>query len=711
MARRSSRQRKAEELSEFEKVYAEAKDRFTRCETWESHARTLADDDDKFVNGDSDNGFQWPDRIKTQREIDAMPCLTINKVRQHCLMIENDAKQNKPGIIVHPTSDEASYEAAQCFEDIIRHIEGRSHAANAYDIATVAQVRTGYGVLRVITDYCDPETFDQEIYIRGVRDPRTVYFDPDAQEIDKSDGRFAFVFDDMDKADFEEKYPGVDAGVSGAGMDFGGWLTENHVRVAEYWRKTVRQDTLASWIDPQSGERINARKSKSGALWPEFIDAKDQTVKTRDVEENVIECFTIAGNKVIKKDAWLGEYIPLVPVIGEEVVVDGKMDRRGHVRMMKDPQRMYNYYSSAAVQSVALQSKTPYIGEAAAFEGYESDWAAANRENLAYLAYNGVGEGGRSIPPPQRQPGPEMPDAMLRGMEVAQNEMMMVSGQFQAQMGENENAKSGKAIAERQRQGDTATYHFIDNQAIAIRHLGRILIDLIPKIYDTKRVLRVRGQDGTQRTVIIDPGQQAAIQQQEQKGEQSARLIFNPNVGKYDVEADIGPSYATRREEAWNAIVQIISTNKEMAGMIGDILFRNADFPGADEIAERLKKMLPPQLMMNDNSSPQMQAMQQQFQAQTQKMQSLIGELMQKLAEERLKLKAKDAQKEIDIFEAETNRLRAVADVQTKMATSRELVQQTTDELLGFNLDDAQNAMGQELKGGTDKGTPAMAQQ
>lgn len=707
MARRRFRTEDEEEgLTEEEKIIQEAKERFARCETWEAHARTLADDDWRFVNGDSDNLYQWPDKIANTREINAKPCLTINKVRQHCLMIENDAKQNKPGIIIHPTTNEATYDAAQVFEDIIRHIESRSHAQNAYDAATVWQVRTGYGVLRVATEYADSRSFDQEIRIKSVKDPNTVYFDPDAKEPDKSDSKFAFVFDDMDRKVFEAKYPDVDANiVVGPEINYNGWMGENHVRVAEYWKLSTKPDKVCSWVDPDTGDRVSVLKSDvTNELWKRFTSEKDDpSYKERAVESDVIQCYKIAGDKIIPAEdgklctEWAGRYIPLVPVIGEEIVVNGQMDRRGHVRMLKDPQRQYNYYSSAAVEVVALQTKTPYVGPSAAFEGFEQEWSQANQENLAYLPYNHRDQTGGEIPAPQRQAGPQMSEAMLQGMQVAQTELMMASGQYQAQMGENENAKSGVAISERQRQGDTATYHFIDNLSISIRHLGRILIDLIPKIYDTKRILRIRGQDGTQRMVTIDPSQPQAVQKQAQtaqNGQQQVQLIFNPNVGEYDVEADVGPSFSTRRQETFNALTQLLAKDPNLQSILGDLYFQNADFAGADEMAKRMRKIMNPAIF-DEGASPAMQQMQQQFQTEMQRMNATVGELMTKLAEQNLKLKGKDAQKDIDVYDAETRRITAISNAQPELGleTIKPVVQQTLSEMLGFDLKPVADAM------------------
>lgn len=633
-----------------DKVVTEAKTRFTRCEAWESHARNMFIEDQKFGHGDSDNQYQWPNAQLTTRELDQRPILTVNKTRVHCLQIINDAKQNKPGIVVEPTTNEASYDAAEVFEDVVRHIEYRSRAQQAYDKATENQVFGGIGYCRVVTDYVDAKSFDQELLIRPVPDPLTVYLDPDAKEADKSDSEFGFVFDDMSREKAERLWPDLKDKFATAPLGaYDGWIGVDHVRVAEYWRRKHTKRKLVSIINPETGERITAPRED---IDPELLELvrKDEQWEFREREADVItvEWFKIAGDTILERGEWLGQYIPIVPCIGEETVIDGQMDRKGHVRYLKDPQRMYNYNTSSSVEQVALQTKTPWSGPAAAFEGYEEYYKSANTQNLAFLPWNHLDENGGTIPEPKRVDPPQMSAAFVRGMEIAQTEMMMASGQYQSSFGQNENATSGKAINERQRQGDNATYHFVDNHAIMIRQLGRILIDSIPRYYDTKRVLKIRGEDGTTKNILLDPNAPAAVEKQ-QAEDQQVNIIFNPNIGLYSVEADVGPSFATRRQEAWNAIIQILTQSPQLIGLIGDLLFKNADFPGADEIAKRLRRMAPKQALGEDGPDPQMAATMDQMKA----MDAAIQDLNVRLAD-------KTAETNIKAFDALTKRITAL---------------------------------------------------
>lgn len=634
------------------KIIAEAKKRLEYCSNREGESRKLFLEDLKFANGDANNGYQWPNDIQTNRNREKRPCLTINKTHQHNLQIINDAKQNKAAVKIRPVGNEATYEASEIYEGIVRHIEYISNASDAYDTAVKFQVEGGIGYWRVVTDYIGDDTFDQEIYIRRIKDPLSVYLDPDISEIDGSDAMFGFIFTDMKREQAREKYPKFKDMMGETALGYAdNWIDENHVRVCEYFRRVKKLDKLISFVHPTTGQQHIMRASQlPKEISQPIID--DPVNQCRGIEDYQVEWFLFIGSEIAERRPWAGTTIPIVRCIGEETIIDGKIDRKGHTRALKDPQRIYNYWSSCGVEFVALQGKSPFVGAAAAIEGYETYWREANTQNFSMLPYKHVDDDGNPIPPPTRAEVPTFAPAYIQGMQVAQNEMMMVSGQYESTFGEKSNERSGKAITERERQGDRATYHFIDNQAIAIRYTGKILIELIPKIYDTERVINIMANDGAESQVMIDPNARQAYFMQRQKEGESTKIIFNPKVGKYDVQADVGPAYATRRQEAFNALSQILSQSSELIPLVGDLLFRAADFPMAEEVAERLKRMVPPQAK-GEGMPPAVQ----QMQGQLQHMQGLLTALMQQLAEEKSKLKAKDQQKDIDVYEAITKRI------------------------------------------------------
>jgi hypothetical protein len=694
--RRKRRSEKADD-----ELLIEVRDRFQQALDWEGEFRTLFTDDVRFCNGDSDNGWQWPDSLMADRG--ARPSLTVNKTRQHCLMVVNDAKQNKPEVRITAVSDQATKEAAEVFEGVVRHIEYISDAQTVYDMASEHQVQGGIGWWRLITDYEGPDSFDQEIRLVGIRDALSVYMDPDIQRRDGSDARFAFVVDDVPRDQFEAKYPEYKDRVPqiGFGIVDGGWADDEHIRVAEYYRRSEEADTLHLLPD---GSSLRESEVEDDAMREQLRQA---SVKSREITSEKVEWFKVVGSEVVERKDWPGKYIPLIRVVGEECIIEGKLERKGHARALKDPQRIYNYWTSSAVESVALQSRVPYVAAAESIEAFQHLWDKANTENYAVLPWNARDDQGQTLPAPVRQEPPQMGQAYLQGLQIAQQEMMMVSGQYAPQMGQPtgpDKDASGKAIALRQRAGDNATYHYVDNLAIAIRFTGRQLIDLIPKVYDTPRVLRILQADGTVDKVQLDPsapqalqsvpsGTLGAVPQGQPPGPPGMPLgppnpmqgpvgpgvppgvvppgmppgpppdpldtqaaavlrIFNPRVGRYEVQADVGPSYATKRQEAFNAFTQIMTASPQLMQIAGDLMFRAADFPMAEDFAERLGRMVPPQAL-GKGPPPEVMAMQQQLQG----AQAHTALLSEKLAVAELKLKAKEEQKQVNIYDAQTKRI------------------------------------------------------
>jgi len=673
-----------------EKIIELAKARWQRCQSWESTAQARWIDDAKFANADPDNGWQWPNYLWSQRRDDPngyKPRLTVNKVRQHNLQITNDAKQNKPSVHIRPVGDEATFEAAKIWEGLVRHIERISKASQAYGTASDFQTQSGLGYIRLVTDYVSDDSFDQEIFIRRVKNPLNIFLDPDHSEIDGSDSRFAFAFDDVPRTEFLEEYPEMKDKLTlttlGNNSQAGGIIDQDHVRVVEYFVKKQKRDKLVLMENPDAGDDekkkyIVARWSKIPPKIRDFIDPKT-ILKEREILDNEIHWYKIAADKIVERSKWPGRYIPIIPVIGEETVIAGQMDRKGHTRALKDAQRMYNFWTSNAVEQVALQTKSRWFIPVGATENLETYYRTLNTQNYPFIPYNAFNENGDPLPAPTPIEPPQMAEAYIKGMMVAQQELMMASGQREENFGQQTNAVSGRAINERQRQGDNATYHFIDNLAIAVRQVGNVILDVAPHIYSRRQLKQILAEDGSETLIRIDPSADFAYAE-EKDDQEKTWVIFNPKVGRYWVDSEVGPSYDTKRQEAWNAFVQITTANQQLVTVIGDLMFRNADFPGAEEIAERLKRMVPPQVLGDDPSPALVEA-----QAQLKSLQGLLADMTEKLAKQELDLKDKDTRNEIDRYRAESDRLKQAGNAQADLGPDvlRPIVSQLLKEMMG----------------------------
>lgn len=671
--------KKIKETKADEKLLEEVKTRFQTCQDTEAENRNLWKDDLRFANGDPDNGWQWDESMRKQREIDKRPCLTTNKVKQHNRQITNDARQNKPSVRVYPVDSGADQKTAEIFNGIIRHIEANSDADVAYDTAAEFAVDAGLGYWRVTTDYASDESFDQEIFIRRIKNPLNVYLDPNIQEADGSDARFGFVFIDMPKDDFSYKYPDAEE-VSWPQGSAGGddWLQSDQIRICEYFRKVDKTDRL--YADENGNTLLESELTPEGKK-----EIKELGLKSRVVKTCKIEWFLIAGcQEILERSEWLGKYIPIVRVIGDEMEIDGKVRRKGHTRWMKDAQRMYNYNSSGSVEFGALQTKTPFIAPADSIAGYEGYWDVANTTNNPYLPYNHMDENGTQIPPPQRAPAPTPAMLFIEGMRTASEEMKMTSGQYDESIGRAGNATSGRQELARQRKGDNATFHFVDNLSRAIKFTGKILIDLIPKVYDTPRVIRILGEDGSDSQVSIDPSMQKAYEKRKNMETQQVEEIYNPGVGRYDIVVAVGPSYSTKRAESFTTMMELAGRDPSLMQKAGDIIMREGDFPGSLELSERLKKFVPPEIIKDDDDDDIPPAAKAQIQQMTQQMQQLDGvvQAMTVELEDKAELrKIEEVKANTDAYKAITDRLKVLGPLLTTQEVSA-LAQETQREAM-----------------------------
>lgn len=644
-------------------VVAEAMKRWRRCSEWEANARERFIDDVKYAEGDSDNGYQWPAAVKRNRDVDKRPCLTVNIVRQHNKQITNDSLQNKASVKIRAVGGGASVKSANLFEALVRQIEYRSNAQSAYKHASKFQVQGGIGWFRLVTQYVSEESFDQEIRIKRILDPLSVYMDPDCQEEDCSDAKFAFVFDLVPKDRFYEMYPEYEGVASlqplavGAGDD--DWITKDYVRVAEYFRKVKDPDTLVSFIDPTDGLRKELLRSKMNREIWQALKA-DKLTKTRPVNRERIEWKLIVGEEICDETDWMGSYIPLIRVLGEETIIEGILDRKGHTRSMKDAQRMFNYNISAQVEFVALQSKTPYIASAKAIEEYEVMWNTANQVNHSVLIYNHLDPDfpDKPVPPPSRQQPPTSAPGFTEGAEAAFNQMMMASGQWQNQMGMIGNERTGSAIKARQHQSDRSVFNFQDNYEEAIKYCGRQIIDLVSKLYDTKRLMKLYAEDGEEMEVELDPTATQVLQEQLDEAGKVVRRVLNPTIGQYEVQSDVAATYGTRRQETAEALTLILTQAPNLVPLIGDLLLRSLDIKEAQEASLRLKRMVPPQAL-GKGPSPQEQELAKQLTAS----QSALSKALQEVAKRDLKLVGKAQMRDIDVYDAHTKRVAALKDL------------------------------------------------
>lgn len=617
----------------------EMRERFDLCKTaWKSNRERYVEDV-KFASGE-----QWPEAIVKERERKCQPCLVVDKLNQYVRQVVNDSRQNRPSIKIRPVDSQADPETAEMMQGLVRHIEDRSMADVAYDTALECAVKGGMGYFRVLTEYAHEGTFEQDIYIKRVRNPLTVWLDPNCQEPDYSDAKFGFIIEELPEDEYKAAFPKAKtkSDIDTDNTSKSDWVGEK-IRIAEYFEVVQKDRTLHLLDDGQTATDEEYMQAQAEGIQVPGI------VESRAVPINIVMWSKSNGVEYLKEpQEWPGKYIPIIPVWGNEIDIEGEVIYTGLINAAKDAARLYNYSRSAFAERVALAPKSPYIAAAGQVENY-AEWQDANQTNYSTLTYDPIEVGGTLVGAPQRQQASDIPAGFSQDMQLSEHDIQGALGMYSASLGQPSNEKSGKAIIARQREGDTGTFHYHDNLARAIRHLGKVLVDLIPKVYDSKRVLRIIGQDGETSNVTVDP----------QLPRSSAKLgqqtIYNLNVGIYDVAVDAGASYTTKRQEAAEGMAQLFQGHPQLMQVIGDLFFRKVDWPGADEIADRLKLMLPPNIQQAEQKegeqSPEVAAVvaqaQQAIQQKDQSLQQAV-EYIKQLQSDMAALKSKADNKDGD---------------------------------------------------------------
>lgn len=635
------------ELPPDQRLIRQALDRYSDSIEAERDNHEEALDDLEMLAGRN----HWPDKTVQDRKAAGRPTLVINKLPGFASRVANEGRVNKVSIKVIPNGSGSSNELAELLTSHIRAIESRSNAQSAYQNAHKGAVQAGFGYFRIVTSFTEETSFDQEILIKRIKNHFSVKGDPRSVEVDGSDSRYYFIDEMISRDEYKVRWPHLDPPIPmpDRGESYAQWSSEKLVKIAEYWVKVPKKKTLhllsdgrtvedKEWqaaipglqaeekivhLEPASGTTIESPPearpvppaadpmmagdtagsvppptpatapppvlvdgpAPEGSGWPEdIINPTPTIIRTKTVESFEVLQYLIDGEKIIEGPTpWAGRYIPIIPIWGEEVVVEDRTYRRGVIRFAKDPQRMYNYFRTAATETVALAPKAPYIGTVEQFEGYEDEWDRANSDNLSRLTYNHV----PGVPPPQRQMVTQTAIGEITEANISGDEMKDTTSIQDASLGMRGNEVSGKAINARNSQSDVINYTYHDNREIAITFAGKILVDLIPRIYDTEREIPVIDDEEKEKTVwvnqtVVDPA----------TGE---KLILNDlTQGNYRVTTVAGPSFNTQREEAAAGMLDFIRTAPEAAQFVMDLIAENQNWPNATKIANRLRKLLPP---------------------------------------------------------------------------------------------------------------------
>ncbi len=637
-----------------------AKERFKTITDAESVLRQKMLEDLEFRASE-----QWPDGVRTMREQDNRPCLTVNRMPSFIRQVTNNQRVSRPAIEVSPTGDASDQAVAEIIQGVVRHIEIKSDADVAYTTAGEHQCTMGRGYVRVVTDYIDDDSFslDQEIKIARVPNPFAVYMDPNSQQPDASDARYGFVVEDLPISEYRNRFPDSElAGLSdftSVGNTEQEWMPEGNIRIAEYFYVEEVREEMVLLLLPD-GRRVREKKASLSGPNQSDMTAGVTIVSERETTTRKVRWALINAVEVLEGNEdltggleWPGKYIPIVPVTGDEININGVVDYRGIVRDAKDPQRMYNYWVSAQTEMIALAPRAPFIAAEGQMEGHEHKWNTANVRNYPYLEYKPKTVSGQLAPPPQRQSWEPPIQAMTAAIMQSDQDLKATGGFNDASLGVRGPQESGRAIRSRQQQDEMANSHYLDNLARSIRQVGRIVVDLLPKIYDTARVMRINGLDEQVKNVMVFAGpQNTPTEDQVAQLPAGVEGMYDIGVGRYDVTVSVGPSFQTRRQDATDALTKFIQAYPAVFPQIGDLLAENMDWPGSKKVAARLRKMLPPELQDDPNVAslpPEVQSKLQQLEMQLQQVTQAYQQTKQALDTDQAKQQAQIEIKRQDI--------------------------------------------------------------
>jgi hypothetical protein len=591
-------------------ILSDAIERFRLADEGSAFNRDAAEDDIKFAR----LGEQWSEEMLKQRRAEGRPALTINRLPAFIRQVVNDARQNKPGIAVKPVDNVGDEDTAEVIGGLIRSVERHSRASVAYDTAIEHAVTCGVGYFTIDIDYAHPDSFDLEAFIRRVPNPLMVHADPNSTEFDSSDWEYGFLSDMLTEDEFKSRYPDAEP------VDFVGddrdaamaWTDGDKVRIAQYWlrervKRKLVQGRFFDPLDGTPGPVIAIRESDLDGYIDKLSEEAGSdmrslfsVIREREVDAWKVKRRTMSGTQILDEDDWPGQTIPICPVYGEEVIVEGRRHLRSMIRDAKDPQRMFNFWRSATTELVALAPRAPWVMPSGALpqKGEElAKWATANTRSHAYLTFDGN-------QPPRREAFAGVPAGAIQEALSAADDIKAITGIYDPSLGARSNETSGRAIIARQRESDVSNFHFQDNLNRAIEGAGRILVEIIPSVYGPRETVRILGEDQAEKVVDLVSAGTGSVTQPGVDGEPR---LYDLNAGHYDVVVRAGPSYQTQREEQREVMTNIVQARPDLLTIIGDQLFEAMDFPGADKIAERLRLMLPPQIAQAEGIAPPQQ--------------------------------------------------------------------------------------------------------
>lgn len=571
---------------------------------------------------------QWDDASYSDRKQTGRPVITLDQLSQFVHQVVNDIRQNTPSINCIPAGEASDPETADIYKGIIKGIEYQSSADVAYDTAATNSVKASFGFIRVDHDYVNETGFEQTLCIKRVINPLATYIDSNSVTLDGSDAKHAHVLEDMTVGEFKDRWPGFDPVNFSSKKERRGSADGDSemVTVCEFFQIEEEQKEISL--------------AEDGSI---AVGEKIEGTSSRKVKRVKVKRYWLSGKDVLEEGSFPGKYIPIVPVYGEEAWIDGKRHLYSLIRKAKDGQMMFNLWASLETELLLKQPQAPVMVPAGAIEDYSQDWKSPSKSMA--LRYEMFDDQDRPYNKPERLQPPTIPTGIVNAKQESLNDIKSTLGMYSASLGQKSNAISGVAYNAQKTEGDVATSHFAENLNVSIAHVGKILVSGIPEVIDTPQIIRIIGAEDEPQMVGVNG---APMQEGQERP-------FDLRTGSYDVRVVTGPSYTTKRQETVAALNQLFQAQPQLMQVFGDIYFKNSDFAGAEAMAARAEKLLPPNLKDDNQQNPEVMAAQQKLQ----QAQQIIQQGAQEIQSLQQQLQSKQADNQL---KAQDNQLKAQSD-------------------------------------------------
>lgn len=566
--------------------------------------------DVNFSFNDQWEGYERGEFLQRQKVV-----LTINVLYSYLMQIIAEQRQNSAQIEVRNLDGRAQQSEITMVENMLREIAYQSDSDLAYQTGFKCALMGGFGAWRVTIDYESHNSFDEAVKIVRIKDPLKCYFDPDAQHPTKCDGEYCGIYTRMTPEEFAAAYPEIDNPRSAlppisSSNDFN-WFDGKEITVCEHFQKVYEKKKLCklsngdavleedlkehlAFLNEQREDQMTELRAKwmetqrqnniSGIVEPlndETINSHIPKIKVVDERETTvtkIKQYKFIKDVILEEGEFYGHMLPIVFVDGDTEMLNGKECCRSFIRFARDAQKLLNFNVSEIAQKMKVSRGATFMATATQIGGEYKELWRNPEASIAALLYNpdpmAMANGGAPIV----MPAQELPQTLLGMPGTILNLIQLILGRYEANKGEQGNEQSGRAIANRAKQGNLAVFVYLDNLNAAIEQTARICLHLLPYILTENRYIGLRARDGKTNFTQI-----------------KAVDLEKLKKMKYDVAVKAGSPFEMQKADSYAQLLSFIQLNPQaLSTILADLAAENLNVSNVQQIVDRVKQFVVP---------------------------------------------------------------------------------------------------------------------